>query len=130
MKQIYKTKLILLTSLLFAAILSYSQTTIVFQEKKEPPVPEHIDNPISHGHRMPSIPILGYIDWPTGTINVTNIAEDFNLYQILIDDVCILSTSNQNMAVECLSNIENQCVSVLLYTDHHIYIGFYDPSDK
>lgn len=127
MEQISKIKPILIILFVFAAIMSYSQTIIVFNDDAEPNDPKHLDNPFKHGHRMPPAPIIGYIDWTTNTLDVSHINEEIITYEIWLDNACIMSTADQKIIVEYLSALEESSVSVYLHTEYHTYIGLYNP---
>lgn len=75
------------------------------------------------GHRMPSRPIICYIDATTGIDIETIDSDEIYLFEAYIDDICIASFSEEMEFVAFLFSYSNE-VEIYIYTDDYVYIGF------
>lgn len=125
MKLFTKHLMSILTFLFICVIATNAQTTIQFKVITEFEEPNKKDDP-DYGRRLPSRPIIAYIDFTNMEMTITGVNEDDIIsYEIWSDDACLASTYDSKQLIDAILTTEENSMIIVINLPNRKLIGFY-----
>lgn len=123
MKVFTKHLMSILAFLFISVIAANAQTAIQFKQIDDD---DDFKDPPERGHRIPTRPIIGHIDFTNMEMTITGVNEDDIIsYEIWSDDACLASTSDSKQLIDAILTTEENSMIIVINLPDRKLIGFY-----